>query len=79
MLLLRVGQRVGVELTVTLGLRVGVETGFWFKLGVVLEFTLVLGCELGITGGCKLGLLEGTGVAGLSLASDSFVVAKAAI
>ena len=44
-------------------------------MGVVLEFTIVLGCELGIEAGCKLGLLVGIGTAGLGLASDSFTVA----
>lgn len=78
MLLPRVGQRVGVGFTIGLGLLPGVESGFWLRLGVVLEFILVLGCEVGIEAGCKFGLLVEIGTAGLDLASDSFIVAVVA-
>lgn len=74
-LVLRGGQRVDTGFTLGLGLTARVEMGFWLRLGVVLVFTMVLECELGIEAGCKLGLLVGTGTAGLVLASDSFIVA----
>ncbi len=73
-LVLRVGQRVAVGFTFGLGLTPRLEMGFWLRLGVVLEFTLVLGCELGTEAGCKFGLLVGIGTAGLGLASDSLIV-----
>lgn len=74
-LILRVEQRLAVGITFGLGLMPRLELGFWLRLGVVTEFTFVLGYELGIEAGCKLGLLVGTGTAGLGLASDSFIVA----
>lgn len=80
-LVLRVGQREGVGFTFGLGLTrdlSGLATGFWLRLGIILEVKLVLGCELEIDTGCKLGLLVGTGTAGLGLASDSFIVAVVA-
>lgn len=78
MLILRVGQRVAVGITLGLGLMPRLEMGFWLRLGVVTEFTFVLGCELGIVTGCKLGLLVGIWTAGLGLASDSLIVADEA-
>lgn len=42
-----------------------------------MEFTLELACELGTEAGCKLGLLVGTGIADLGLASDSLIVTEA--
>lgn len=74
MLIVRVGQRVAVGITLGLGLMPRLEMGFWLRLGVVTEFTFVLRCELGIEAGCKLGLLVGIGTASLGLASDSFTV-----
>lgn len=77
-LVLRVGLRVGVGFTFELGRAPRLEMGFWLRPGVVLEFTLLLECKLGIEAGCKLGLLFGIGTAGLALASDSFIVALVA-
>lgn len=73
-LVLRVLQRAAVGFTFV-GLTPRLGLGFLLRLWVVLEFTIVLGCKLGIGAGCKLGLLVGTGTAGLGLASDSFIVA----
>lgn len=74
-LVLRVAEGVGVGFTLGLGLTPTLEIGFWLRLGVVLVFTLVLGCELGTEACCKLGLLVGIWTAGFGLASDSFIVA----
>lgn len=77
-LVLRVGQSVGFGFAFRLGLTTRLEMGFWLWLGVVLEVMVVLGWELEIEAGCKLGLLVGIGTAGLGLASDSFIVAVVA-
>lgn len=74
-LVLTVLQRVGDGFTFGVGFTPRVEMGFWLRLGVVIEFMLAGGCELGVEAGCKLGLLVGTGTAGLSLACVSLIVA----
>lgn len=69
-LVLTVLQMVGVGFTFGLELAPRLEMEFWLKLEEVLALTLVEGCELGIEGSCKLGLLLGTARAGLGLTSD---------
>ena len=76
-LVLRVLQRVVAGFTFGLGLTPRLETEFELSLGLLLEFTIVLGCELGTEVGCKVGLLVETGAAGLGLDSDSFTVVTA--
>lgn len=78
-LVLKVGQKEGVGFTFGLGLTPGLEIGFWLRLGVVLEVTLVLGWEMGIEVGSKLGLLVEIGTVGFGLAANSFIVAAADI
>lgn len=77
-LVLTVLQRVGDGFTFGVGFTPRLEMGFWLRLGVVFEFKLVEGCELEVEASCKLGLLVGTGTAGLGLACVSLIVAVVA-